>query len=1020
MRYPLRSVAVLRRHDAPVDRPGPPGDLSRWAVAGTGLASSALGATALVGWFGHVTLLLELHNTWAPVAFNSALGLFLLGTALIALAFGSARWALPGATYAIFMGTLSGLEAATGRNLGIDQVFFAPGPTYPGRTPGRVTPATALELVVAGLAVVVATRGKSQRSAGVVAVLGSATFLLAALVVFGFTSGVSAAYGLGHLAAMAGIAAFGMTLVGAALVAEAWRLRRPGDTDTSLLLAAPVGAAVITLIVSMWDVVVHIQGQGTQGLSVTSATTPTIVVALGVGIIAAVSLRLFGRMRRLAQVTEANERKLRSAVESMLDCFGILAAVRGPEGSIVQFRFEFVNDASCEFYGLSREQLLGRLLCDVTPTWHSSALFMRCVRTVETGEPFADDQTFYEDLGGDGLRLSRAFEVRAAKLGDGVATSFRDVTERKATEELRRRAGHADVMAVCARAFLDSDDELASAQMVASSLAGVLVGACNLFVLEGAGIPAVAVGHGDPRAEIQARELAGFSIEAISPIDVERIFSSGAPEATPSLSPSWPCPPALASWAARNNVAAAACLPMRAEGQSIGVLIAHRASGGAHFEPDEIGLMARIAERSALMIQANRQRRAQRKAIAALSTSEEQFRLAFDHSPSGLAIASLEPEDQGRLLRANPALSAMTGFSTELLVALAFRDLLRPREADPEDDTVDLTGRWANGQQSLQRFARTDGRVIWVQVSTSELPGTPRRALVHIDEVTAQKQAEEDLTKLALHDQLTGLANRQLAMERLSLALKQLGRRAGAVAVAYLDLDHFKRINDTLGHDAGDEALRHVATRLASAVRTPDTASRLGGDEFLVICAVEDTAQVTRIVERLQRSLSKPVVIEGRPVDVTASIGVTSTTDASADLEELVSQADAALYEAKHKGRNRWEAYNGALQARALRRTAVERDLRDALAGGWFRLHYQPIFDVAAVRIVGVEALLRLEHPVRGVLYPESFIEVAEDSDLIGPSPTGYWRRRALSCPAGRHRCPCAWPSISQGACYPT
>ena len=388
------------------------------------------------------------------------------------------------------------------------------------------------------------------------------------------------------------------------------------------------------------------------------------------------------------------------------------------------------------------------------------------------------------------------------------------------------------------------------------------------------------------------------------------------------------------------------------------------------------------------------------RAAEALATSEERFRSTFDHSPAGLAIASLETNDRGRIHRVNPAMCDLTGFDHAQLVQMTLEHILLGYPSDAgADHPASLDGVTSSEQlvsellsdneRRLCRCRRADGQSLWAQVSVTELPGDPRQCLVQVDDVTAQKLAEEDLAQRALHDQLTGLANRNLAMDHLRLALKQLARQKGAVAVFYLDLDHFKQINDTFGHEAGDDTLRQVGARLAAVVRAPDTAARLGGDEFVVVCAVPDEDSVQHIVERLQASLVAPVVAVGKPVQVNASIGVAVTSYASADPGELLRHADAALYEAKRRGRHRWQAYNEVLHSRAGQRHTVELDLRRAIDEELFKLYYQPIFDLGNGRVVGAEALLRLAHPRRGLLQPGSFIEVAEDSDLI--IPIGDW-----------------------------
>jgi diguanylate cyclase (GGDEF)-like protein len=251
-------------------------------------------------------------------------------------------------------------------------------------------------------------------------------------------------------------------------------------------------------------------------------------------------------------------------------------------------------------------------------------------------------------------------------------------------------------------------------------------------------------------------------------------------------------------------------------------------------------------------------------------------------------------------------------------------------------------------------------------------------------------RAAQEIRHQALHDPLTGLPNRVLFVDRLSLALAQCARRGNAVAVLFLDLDHFKFINDSLGHSAGDDLLQALATRLASTLRPGDTVARFGGDEFVIICDdLLDVGQAEHIALRTIDALGRPFVVNGTDHVVTASIGIALAIGEHRLAEDMVREADAAMYRAKERGRGRYELFDEVMRAKALFRLRTENELRSALGADELRVHYQPLIDLEEGHIHGVEALVRWEHPTRGLLGPAEFIPVAEDGGLIGP--LGAW-----------------------------
>lgn len=269
--------------------------------------------------------------------------------------------------------------------------------------------------------------------------------------------------------------------------------------------------------------------------------------------------------------------------------------------------------------------------------------------------------------------------------------------------------------------------------------------------------------------------------------------------------------------------------------------------------------------------------------------------------------------------------------------------------------------------------------------------GKPVRMAGTVSDVTAYKQIELDLIekkshlkRLAYHDPLTGLPNRNLFQDRLTRSLARAGRNGSQVALLFLDLDLFKKVNDTLGHQVGDQLLRAVAERLQTSTRAVDTIARFGGDEFTI--AIEDVTeikQVARIAQKIINSLGPPFSVGGHLCYVSASIGISLYTSCDDDLESMLKRADIAMYAAKESGRNSFQFYSQKMDAQAHELLLLENDLRLALEKDQLVMHYQPQVDMSSGRIIGLEALVRWQHPGKGMIPPNDFIPLAEEAGLI-------------------------------------
>jgi len=365
---------------------------------------------------------------------------------------------------------------------------------------------------------------------------------------------------------------------------------------------------------------------------------------------------------------------------------------------------------------------------------------------------------------------------------------------------------------------------------------------------------------------------------------------------------------------------------------------------------------------------------------------------ALASSGSGIVIMDATTESNP-IIFANDAFCRMTGHAIEEVVGRDFSFLLNKHH--DEDEIAAVCNALANNTEAKLTMCKRhqDGAEIWCKLLISPVPDETDRVAYFIGvqtDITEHKRDEERLAHQSTHDALTGLPNRNLLKDRLQQAIAQTDRSDDSVALLFLDLDHFKLINDSLGHAAGDRMLLDVAERLRACVREGDTVSRHGGDEFvLVLREIDQSHHVATICEKIFQTIADPFFIQGHSFHVTCSIGIALYPQDGPDTATLFKYADMALYQAKDQGRNHYQFFSREMNERMLERVTLDEALRSAIANDELLLHYQPLVSLSTGRLVGLETLVRWQHPEFGMVSPVRFIPIAEESALI--ASIGEW-----------------------------
>ncbi len=364
-----------------------------------------------------------------------------------------------------------------------------------------------------------------------------------------------------------------------------------------------------------------------------------------------------------------------------------------------------------------------------------------------------------------------------------------------------------------------------------------------------------------------------------------------------------------------------------------------------------------------------------------LIEAQERFRMAFHDAPTGMAMANA---DDGVLVDVNESMLRSLGYRRDDFVGATLESITHPDDWAFDRTMLDRAIAGSTHSYRMEkRYLRADGTVMWAMVSVSMLqdPSGPPLTLAHVEDITERRQAAERLEWAATHDELTRLPNRFRFLDQLAQSL--YGAEPGSVAVLFIDLDNFKVINDSLGHAAGDQLLRNMSERLRMVVRDRDLLGRFGGDEFIVMLRDVGTLVTPMdVAERLRHEISAPLVIDGSELFVTASIGI-AVAETGASTSDLLRDADAAMYRAKARGRNCVEVFAPGSHETSVLTLRTSNELRRGLDRNEIQPYFQPIVGLADGRLRGFEVLARWRHPERGLLPPEQFLPMAEETGLV-------------------------------------
>jgi diguanylate cyclase (GGDEF)-like protein/PAS domain S-box-containing protein len=686
--------------------------------------------------------------------------------------------------------------------------------------------------------------------------------------------------------------------------------------------------------------------------------------------------------RRFAeQALGESERLFRSALNNIPDLFLIYGADR---------RIRFVNDRVLSATGLSEQQMIGCRDEELFEPAHTDPYLGTLRRAIESGAAQGVECSLeFRAAGRRDLAMSFVPMLNQRREVIQVLCVAHDVTRlQEHAASLDRLNRTLRMLSGCSQALVHAPDE-----------ADLLDSVCWTLLNLG-GYEVVAVGLAQNDAAKTVRIAMQASRERVHPDLLQFSWGQDAlglgPTGTairtgrPALAASIAADPHSAPWqaaAARHGVRTCAALPLVHQGETVGALTLYGAQPGL-FDEREVDLLRELADDLTFGIMT-------RRAEVARKRAGEQLRLrdrVIESSSNGILINDLT-RPNNPITYVNPAFERMTGYSAREVIGRNPRFLIRTDRDQPGLERIRIALREKCEGRAALRSYHKDGTMFWVELSMSPVrneAGEATHFVTILNDITERQLYQEELEHQAYHDALTGLANRNLLPDRIRQAILHAHRARQNVAVLLLDLDHFKLVNDSLGHAVGDSLLVSVAERLSAAVREADTVARIGGDEFVVVIAdAEREEHITAATQRIMDAVVEPVVVKGKELYASASIGVSIYPRDGTDAETLLKNADVAMYRAKEQGRNNYQFYTPEMNARLTERINLVAGLRRALNRNEFKLYYQPLVDVRDGHIVGLEVLTRWHHPQRGVVSPSVFIPVTEETGLI--RPLGEW-----------------------------